>query len=263
MATQRRKYLFKAFVNPDPLGLRQDHKSYVMGFIAARHKWNRADESPYCVANEIICAELGRFIGLPIPPYAITRTVGDEFSDRDLVSSLDFNWDGRNLSPVEPDYCVKALPSLCTGIVAFDVLIANADRHDENVAVDRTDSPKDMRVFDHDGALFGNIAGEGINRLNAMEGRLGITGNAPTGGNRHIFIDTVVTNEHFNFWIKRLYEIPEGFIERLCNRAKEFGITQEESSRAERFLASRKREIQGLIVKYRSEFTGIKSWPSL
>ena len=97
MATQRRKYLFKAFINPDPLGFSQEHKPWVRGYIAARHKWDRRDESPYCVANESICAELGRFIDLPIPPYAITRTVSDEFSDRNLISFLDFNWEQRNL----------------------------------------------------------------------------------------------------------------------------------------------------------------------
>ncbi len=204
------KYLFTAIVDPDPLGLSQAHKPWVKGYIAARHKWDRSLESPYCIANEAICAELGRYIGLPIPPYAITRTFNNEFSDRDLVSFLDFNWGRRNPSPVEPDYCLQSLPQICAGIVVFDVLIANPDRHDENLAVDRTDTPKDMRVYDHDVALFGNVAGKGIQRLNEMQSRLGITGSTMTGGNRHVFLDSITTNEHFEpglFELKRYHTV--------------------------------------------------------
>ena len=30
-----------------------------------------SDNSPYCIPNELICGELGRMLGLPIPPIGL------------------------------------------------------------------------------------------------------------------------------------------------------------------------------------------------
>ena len=56
---------------------------------------------------------------------------------------------------------LQRLPDVCTGIVLFDVLIANCDRHDDNLVVDNDIAPREIYVYDHDIALFGYWAGGG------------------------------------------------------------------------------------------------------
>ncbi len=128
----------------------------VGGELPARHKWTN-DDRPYCVANEFICAELAHQIGLPIPPFAITQS--NQFPAVPIFSTVDINFDGRDFSPVEPEYCVKHLEDLCAGVLVFDVFIANSDRHDENIVVNDDLTPTELYLYDHDVALLGYFKG--------------------------------------------------------------------------------------------------------
>ena len=179
MANPRPKHHFRAlfFSSPDACG--RAH-----GSTQAWHKtaWSG---SPYCIPNELISAQIGQFLKLPIPPFAITYSEDNDY----YFSSLDFNFDRDQLPPVEPDLCWEHLPRLCSGVMLFDILIANEDRHDENLVIDNVIKPSFMRVFDHDQALFGgggNLAG--TNRLTQLHDRLGVSGGVITGGNRPLFI---------------------------------------------------------------------------
>ncbi|MGH7136016.1 MAG: hypothetical protein ACREHD_09765, partial [Pirellulales bacterium] len=69
-----------------------------------------------------------------------------------LFSSLDFNFNREKLPPVVPDICVQRLLRDCTGVLLFDIWIANEDRHDANLLVDKVGAPGEMMVFDHDQA---------------------------------------------------------------------------------------------------------------
>jgi len=262
MAHRRRRYLSKALIDADPLGLGFSHRTYALGSVRARHKWNR-EESAYCVANECICAELGRFIGLPIPPYAVTEVAEGELAGKHLFSSLDFNWDDRDLSPVMPENCLASLSKLCAGVLMFDIFITNADRHDKNLAVDRMDNPKDLRVFDHDVALFGTVPGKAIERMNKLQKSLGITGKPPTGGNEHVFLRTITSNEHFKEWINRIHAIPASFIERICHETKKYGVKTTEAERAAKFLKDRTWELAGVINRWNCEFSSIDKWTTV
>ena len=101
----------------------------------------------------------------------------------------------------------------------FDVWIANSDRHDKNAAVDNLVKPTAMQVYDHDCALFGPFAGEGVKRLDAMQTRLGITGGPMTRGNRNIFLSAITTNSDFSVWLDRIRTVPHWFVKSLCDRA--------------------------------------------
>lgn len=260
----RKKFSIIALLDPDPLGLGHYDRGKANGSIPAKHKWN-SEERPYCIANEYICSTLGQFIGLPVPPFAITYTDTDQPS-RFMFSSLNFNFNGRNLSPVIPENCLSSFPDICAGIIAFDVLIANADRHDENLAVDRMNQPQEISVFDHDCALFGanfGIEPHGTERLKAMNGRLGISAGSVTGGNRHCLLDSVASNDYFEDWAVRIHQITEGFIRRVCNHAQQYGITALESTEAAAFLIQRKWEIAGIMNRRKDEFPGILPWRTI
>jgi len=126
-----------------------------------------SNNAPYCVPNEMICAELGQFLRLPIPPVGIVR----ESDPKALpwFASLNFNLTGNALPPVDPTTCVASLPDLSTGLLIFDILITNSDRHAGNLAVDVLANPPKMTVFDHSHALFGYHAGLGQQRLAYMK----------------------------------------------------------------------------------------------
>jgi hypothetical protein len=259
---KKSRLVVRAGINLDQLGFAKAlARGECEGDLPARHKWNRLNESPYCVANEFICGKLADHIGLPIPPFAITQS--DLVPGKNIFSTLNFNFDGRQLRPVLPEFLVSHLPELCAGVVAFDILVMNADRHDENLAVDNLSQPTAMQVFDHDVALFGWTAGEGIKRLEKLNGRLGITQGAVSQGNRHILLDAITTTKHFRPWTDRIFSIPISYIQTLCRQAIAYGITAAEADAAEKALTVRKSEIAGLITRHRAQFKGITRWETI
>lgn len=256
-----RKLVVRALTNLDPFGYEQAiARGRVEGQLPARHKWNY-DASPYCVPNEFICGELARFIGLPIPCFTITRS--EVFANRIIFSTLNVNYDGRDFAPVDSAACVRCLPELCAGVLMLDILIANSDRHDENIVVDSNQKPKLLYIYDHDVALFGYHAKEGAQRLKSMRGRLGISKGARSAGTRHIFLDHFETNKHFGEWIKRIAHIPHGFTERVCNEAINYGLDQVEANAALDFIKERQDSLPGILNRKKNEFKGIAHWESL
>jgi hypothetical protein len=251
-----------AQVNPDQLGFATDPVGSFVGPIRARHKWN-SEYRPYCLANEVICAELGRFIGLPIPPYAVTNP--EDVEQKFWFSSLEFTFGSRQDRPVLGDRIVACLPELAAGILVFDVFIANADRHDENLKVDLMMEPTQVRVYDHDQALFGGASTttQGIQRLTEMQGRLGISGGTTTGGRRHALLDHFKSNELFGHWCHIISEMPRSFLERTCRQCRLYGLTADEEERAAVFLNDRKWDLRSILTQHRKEFTGITNWLTL
>lgn len=192
-------YFFKACFRPNSLDAFEgfdvgiDGQGKGRGYATAWHKaeWS---QSPYSVFNELICGELGRFIRLPVPPFAVTYHEAD--GSKPLFSSLDFNNTRDTLPPIIPESCVERVLPLCAGILVFDIFIANRDRHDENLLADNADRPKAMHVFDHDQALLGGSPAypfSGIERLEKTVDRLGITGSSITGGHPHVFLPLITT----------------------------------------------------------------------
>ncbi|MGB7746261.1 MAG: hypothetical protein WBN75_03135 [Verrucomicrobiia bacterium] len=88
-----------------------DHLSY-NGLLKAKAKNN--EKSKYCISNEFICAELGRFIGLPIPPCGIVYA--KEHPIKHWFASLNFNLSADDLPVVESQKCADELPRLSTGV---------------------------------------------------------------------------------------------------------------------------------------------------
>jgi hypothetical protein len=216
--------------------------------------------APYCVPNELICCELGRFIGLPVPPGAmVSQATGGS-----LFASLDFNLTANTLPPVDVAGCVKGLPLLSAGLLLFDIWVANLDRHPGNFAVDFLATPPEMNVFDHSHALFGYSAGDGENRLKLLTDRLGVSWstNAPvdSGKHRHCLLDTVSSDGDFGFWIERISATPDFFIRDVCGRATSHGATADEIDAAIAFLIHRRNDMKTIVRLHQAEFTAIKTW---
>jgi hypothetical protein len=64
--------------------------------IGAVAKSNGPDV-PYCIPNELISAEVGRFLQLPIPPSGLMHSAGA--NPPDWFASLDFNLATWSLFP--------------------------------------------------------------------------------------------------------------------------------------------------------------------
>ena len=77
MSAKKKKLRIRAGINLDHLAdgaiVDQLKRGGMAGNLPALHKWNNQNASAYCIPNELICGELGRFIGLPIPPFGITH----------------------------------------------------------------------------------------------------------------------------------------------------------------------------------------------
>lgn len=214
-------------------------------------------KAPYCVPNEVVCGEIGRYLGLPVPPAGVSYPPkGNDL----FYASLDFNLTGNTLPPVNVTKCVNALPEESTGVLLFDILIANADRHGRNLSVDFLPKPPRMNVFDHGHALFGSVSGQGVARLAKLRDRLGISAGSRTAGNRHCLLDQVSTDAHFGHWIDRIRQIPDYAIEDLCAELPGLGCAEAEASAAVDFLKYRRVRLSQIIEDNKLEFTGIRSW---
>jgi len=224
--------------------------------VYVKENW---EGSPYCVANEYICGTIGRFLGLPIPPCDVLRLPGKRYA----FAALDFNYDRERMPPVLPDLVVRHQPLLSTGILLYDILIANNDRHDENLVTDNVSAPRQILVFDHDQALFGGGGPvRGRERLETLQGRLGIgVAGGVTGGTGHCLLPYVTTAEHFGFWVDRIRGIPRWLFVDACGRAAETGIGKRDAARAAKFLYYRSRHLEDMITSERNSFTSITTWP--
>lgn len=215
------------------------------------------DKLHHCVANEYIAERIGRFLGLPIPPGAIGELTKD-LKLRGFIS-LDFSLTGEVLPPIDPSDCYAKLPDICTGVVMFDILIANGDRHANNLAATLQETPYEMLIFDHSHALFGHIETEALKRLSDLRDRLAVTGGSVTRGNRHCLIDQLKDESLFTKWIERIESLPNHYVDTTCDDLLERDfITHQECSAVVDFLRHRRDEFRKLVKDHQKSFKGLR-----
>lgn len=199
------------------------------------------DESPYLVANEIIASEIGRYLMLPIPPSCVTPTDGGTY-----FLSLDFNLTGMPLPRVFPEEIVEFFPHYAAGIISFDTLVANYDRHTGNIAAVTASQPRRLNVFDHDRCLLGHFPNAGIDHLKGIESQLAIVGR----GNNHCLVPYVTETKPFYEWFERIAGIPDFLITETCKDATRYGgLTSDECMAVTDFLLKRRCEVNTLLMK--------------
>jgi hypothetical protein len=210
----------------------------------------------YCVPNEYICAQIGSYLGLPIPPCGLVYKQGH--NPEHYFASLNFNLTNTQLPPIDPRACVVGHGFDAAGILLFDILICNCDRHRHNLSLDSLANPPRLTVFDHSHALFGHTNGAGRARLIDLRDKLGII---DPGGHRHCLLDTIATDSFFKEWIDRIRGLPNYLIDSACDATVPLNmINGAEASEAKTFLNHRKGQIETIIKANKSEFTSIPQW---
>jgi len=153
----------------------------------------------YVVANEFICARVGLALGLPVPPGVIAQTTDGKAA----YVSLRFGKLTERPPHVMPADLVADHPRVAAGIVLFDSLILNTDRHAGNLAYSRAGNLP-VNIFDHSHALLGPAKGDGPERVQLMQDQPGFA----TCLTKH-----VVERSHFEGWLVRI----EGLADELCH----------------------------------------------
>ncbi|MBA7678366.1 hypothetical protein ES703_86640 [subsurface metagenome] len=109
-------------------------------------------DKPYTLISEYISADIASLLGLPIPARQIIPFRGKKM--------LGFEWRGDAKS-FEPGMEIKLTnANAIPGMLAFDVLLGNRDRHRGNVLFQRPSPNLDRYTFyliDHSHALIGDM----------------------------------------------------------------------------------------------------------
>jgi hypothetical protein len=211
---------------------------------------------PYCVANEIVAAEVGRRVRLPIPPCCVVV----DGTGKAFFASLSFNLTGNALPPIIPANFAAAFGNAVADILVFDIFICNSDRHAGNLTADYA-APARFNVFDHSHAVLGGNPPVGSARLTAMQNALVIDGRV--GGNRHCLIDLVTDDRAFDKMLRRIEGLDDYFITELVSDVSDYGLSAQEVTDLTAFLMARRALVRGLISNNKPAFTGIAQWSLL
>jgi hypothetical protein len=214
------------------------------------------DNHPYLIANEWVAARLAQALCLPVPSFSLLR----KKTGRTMMFASHSFQSTTPPSDVRPEICFNTHSFLCTGILVFDILIANSDRHRGNLKVDDPKNPKVIYIFDHDRSLFFCSPNHGKNRLSDVQNRLGITGGSVSDGNEHIFLSFEHKFEDLQNWCHRINSIPEWFIKDVCESTKGMGPTKSERERLRDFLLARKTNLGILMIEHKDQFVGHEKW---
>ncbi len=214
-------------------------------------------ESPYLLANEWIAANIARFLRLPVPPFSIAGKRSQ--STRMFIS---YSYDGDTTpDDVIPDKLYEKHSLAATGVVVFDILIANSDRHGANLKVDKPNNPSTFYLIDHERALFYIYKGEGKKRLASRIDRLGVTDGADSNQEWHCLVELVDSIDHLGHWVERVKSIPDWFLDEVCDEVWKISLTKGECDAVKEFLKRRRDDIGPLILAHRDRFPLISEWP--
>jgi hypothetical protein len=206
---------------------------------------------PYDIVNEYVCGELAKLIRLPVPPSFI----GTRMRDSQLYfCSPSFNLSGENSAPVDCSLVASREPSIVSGVLLFDIWVANTDRHNENLSFRRQGVGARVDIFDHSHALFREA-----DSLEIHEGKLGITKERPHY-NRHCLLDYITTDVHFDKWLNRIQAVSNDALQEILAEAVELGLPRLLADRGLEFLRSRRDTLRDVVKANRHEFRGISQW---
>ena len=210
--------------------------SYHVGVAGVAKKATTA--APYIVANELFCNSMARLLLLPCPPGATLEKAGEPY-----FFSLDFNLAGQALPPISASTIVSANPRLAWGIILFDVLVMNDDRHNQNIAHDT--ATQKVQIFDHSHA-FVRPHGDVSATLKANDGNICIGG--------HCLAQEINTLDGFETWIDRIKTIPDYFIEGLVEASCLVGLPAANKTECVDFMKKRRAGILEIITNNEDKF---------
>ncbi|MBX3443996.1 MAG: hypothetical protein KF774_16425 [Planctomyces sp.] len=228
-------------------GVNSDHTFSVKTAAVGKSQWA---ESPYLLANEWIAANIAQFLRLPVPPFALVQKRSPKSR---MYISYDYEGD-TTPDDVKPQPLYDNFPSAATGIVLFDILIANCDRHGGNLKVDKPNNPSAFYLIDHERALFYIYKGEGEKRLKSRIDRLGVTDGADSSDEWHCLVELLNDINFVQEWYCRVRDIPEWFIREVCNEVRRISIRKSECKAVCDFLKYRRDNLWQLLYSHRDRF---------
>lgn len=240
-------YYAAAWKNPVAEGVSDTWTVELLGY-AKRNSTN----SPYCVPNEFVAGRIGSVIGLPLPPGAAIEGPAD--GQGPAWVSLSFTPSGERLPPVDGAQVGADLPEVAAGVVVFDILIANTDRHCGNLAY--LPSKKRLEVFDHSHALAGISAGSASGHMAGIRDHFAISGIS----NRHCLLDHLGSASAVMRWVDEIVPtIRDSLIDRICSDAVTLGLglSGNEADDLAALLKHRRDSLHQLVTNNRNEFTAI------
>jgi hypothetical protein len=207
--------------------------------VAAIAKTSSPDH-PHTVTNEFICNELGRTLGLPLPPGFVIDDGGTLW-----FGSLNFNQAGQRLPPADAAALAQHDPDLAAGIVIFDSWIVNPDRHTSNYSFDRVTG--ESYLFDHGHAFFHGVDGRTF--LEAARQVSKACGHSLAGN--------LVDVSGMRTWIDRIAQLPEYRIRQIVAAALQISLPVADEQFCIDYLLQRRRDLKQLISQDRGCFPGI------
>jgi hypothetical protein len=205
--------------------------------IAAIAKKSNAVE-PNIVINEQFCNLLAHALFLPCPPGALLDNSGEIY-----FCSLNFNLAGQALPPTPISTVIAEFPELCWGVLLFDVLVMNPDRHSRNLSYDR--NTKEIQIFDHSRAFL-TLKETIENRIADNTGKLGFSG--------HCLKTEINTMIGFDYWVKRIKSIPDYVIEESVKSICQNGFPKDKRTITVEFFKTRRNNIDSIVMNNLGEF---------
>lgn len=209
---------------------------------------------PYSLNNEYVGNRLASALGLPCPPGTIAITS----SGQKMFVSLRYSAGGTSLPPVDAQELVADHASWAAGIVAFDVWIANWDRHAGQIAYVRGVSG--VSIIDHGRALL---------RLpNPVAGGPDITGVAITAqrDETHLYpqsclLPYVSRLDLLEHWSERIDAVPDALLDEVCASSARLTLcTQAEAAALGDFLKHRKKRVLDYLRTSRPSMPLVTGW---
>ena len=169
------------------------------------------------------------------------------------------------LCPASPAFIMKISPAISVtrytptyvaGILAFDCLVANTDRHPGNIAFDsRPGAQPSVVIYDHSHALLGPTYGGGTQRLRTLRDRLALNLDRQTSGNRHCLADYLTDAGLLADWCDRAATIPHWWLSNLAKSVP--GLTAIETDEVVEFLAHRVQNLRAILRSNLNQFPAI------
>lgn len=203
-------------------------------------------ENPNIIFNELLSSKIGQVLLLPIPPGFLIESENDKY-----FASLNFNLAGHNLPPVNTTKIIQNHPQLVWGVLLFDALILNYDRHKKNIAY--FESKNKVQIFDHDRSFISTHTDYETIKFH-LEGH-----EETINYGNHCLANKINTTLGLDYWIFKIKSIPDYFIKELINSFNNLGLNHDVRKFSVDFFINRKNNIKSLVLKNKLLFPKISN----
>ena len=200
---------------------------------------------PNIVINELICSSLARSLYLPCPPGILLEHGGDTY-----FCSMNFNVAGQALPPISPKKLLQQYPRLCWGIILFDVLVMNPDRHEHNLSFDTTTGA--VQIFDHSRA-FMPLTWDVDSVMQSHKGKLGLQ--------VQCLAQEISDIDGFDMCCDRIEALPDYAIEESVSQICEIGFPVGKKSDLIAFFKDRRSSIRSIAQSHWASFPKMAPLP--